>query len=317
MPMPVEPMYYATPMGSSRPGGLAGMAIVSILIGSFSILLSIFGLLIAPTARALTAVPAPATPGGGAAVYSGPTGFEDDESEEAPITIPDRMTPPQRQVIAAALQRRQGFSPRRAHMLDLLLAKGGDEIFSFDAAGMTPQNVIGAVSNAGEFQTTGDRPGNTFFVFETGRLELADDHAVFAPTHGDAIRVYESADAPKAAAPATTAPMLFMPPPPPPPPPGWMMGYGIAVLGNVLAAVWLVICAVLVLRRSPLGRRCHLIYAAAKILTSIALALTIAELFNPTAGLVVGLVGIVYPLIVLVVFNTPGVRTYYAPAVTT
>jgi hypothetical protein len=96
-----------------------------------------------------------------------------------------------------------------------------------------------------------------------------------------------------------------------------MMGYGIAVLGNVLAAVWLVICAVLVLRRSPLGRRCHLIYAAAKILTSIALALTIAELFNPTVGLVVGLVGIVYPLIVLVVFNTPGVRTYYAPAVTT
>jgi hypothetical protein len=316
MPMPVEPMYYATPMGSSRPGGLGGMAIVSILIGSFSILISIFGLLIAPSARTLTAVaaPAPATPGG-AAVYSGPTGFEH-EPEEAPIVVPDRMTPPQRQVIAAALQRRQTFSAQRAHVLDLLLAKGGDEIFSFDAAGMTPQNILGAVSNAGEFRTTGDRPGNTYFVFETGRLELADDHAVFAPTQGDAIRVYESPDAPKAAAPAAPATIVYTPPPPPPPPPGWMMGYGIAVLGNVLAGVWLVICAVLVLRRSPLGRRCHLIYAAAKIVTSIALALTIAELFSPTFGLVVGLVGIAYPLIVLLVFNTPGVRTYYGTGVT-
>jgi hypothetical protein len=307
IPIRVEAIDFATPRAATRPGVLSAVGIMSIILASTSLLFSGGAVFVVMIDNAIRSS-APAMAG----AYS-TTSYTIVEPAGPAVVIPDRMTPAARQIVISTLQRRQDLSEKRAHQLDLLLIKGGDGMFTFADDAMTPQNVLSSVTNSGQLPGFGGEPGNTFFVLTTGRIELADDHAVFSPTRGEPVRVYESPEAAAAAAapPPSTMPAFTLPAMPPPASKPLLLGYATVMLVNAVLAVVLFVGGILILRDSRSGRRFHLTYAIAKLLITVGIGITMTMLYTAATGILFSIGGVLYPVALLLVFWTPEVRRYY------
>lgn len=320
-PMRVEPLSYHTPMGTARPGILTALGIVSICIGAFSILANCGGMISAwamtrpgMLAAMATPMPAPTTAPGAA--------------------NPDSMSAAERQQVIRTFSQLTPLTPPRQQMLDQLLVEAGGAMFSFSLSSVSPATIRVAVTESGRLPSAGQRPGNDYFVLALGRVEIADDHAVFRPRTGEAIRV----QAGEALAVEETAP-------PPAPPLGPVIapaGAGalrdvflltfFEALFSMLMAVLLLVCGILVLMNSVRGRRWHRIWAYIKIpaavLGSVIYWIQMTQTMNsfvltPAAParafstiMAVGAfiqfaIILSYPIAVLIVLRTRAVREFY------
>ena len=236
-----------------------------------------------------------------------------------------------RQIIVAGLTRRHALTEPRKQMLDELLAQAEQDMFMLSDDGTTPQIVTANVSQAGQLPGVGTRSGNDYFVIGMGRIELADDHAIFRPSDGgEPTRVYSPESAGATAPPAATPPVVA--------PPFAIKSVTInrgtvlpsivgAVLSELLAAM-LIIAGILVLRDSPSGRRVHVIWAAIKIPVAIYTALVYVLMMNsmfsqmafPAAMMstmaIAGAVlqaafALAYPITLLFVLRIRSIREYY------
>jgi hypothetical protein len=227
------------------------------------------------------------------------------------------------------------MSDERRQMLDQLLKEAGDGIFPFSEQNFTPARLAGSISASGHLPGVDEEhPGNTYFVLANGRIEVADDHAVFMPSRaGDmsTVRVYRKDDSAQAAAAANTAPpvtfKVFSAP-------AWVVrSFFLALLFNVLLAMLLLLAGILMLRDSRKARRLHLAFALLKF-GAIALAVYAnwhyvdaflaamsqagagANAAGPLLAMVSAgpaAIACLYPLALLIALNTRSVRAYYQP----
>ena len=234
-------------------------------------------------------------------------------------------------------------------MLDKLLAECGQDVLPFDPAGLTPQKVAGIVNDSGELPGVAGKRGNTYYVVSTGRIEVADTHAVFSPTRGEKIRVAADEIEIDPAMPPAGAPAA-------PPTVGgtvtttvtpwgtsatsaatmrtYMITNGIGTLVNFVLALLLMTAGIMVLMNSQRGRRMHLIWAWLKLPAAIGLALVnwlimkdtmsaLATSGTPlpaimtsmfaTFSVVIGLVlACAYPVVLLFVMRSKTINDYYS-----
>src|SRR5262249_15956976 len=109
---------------------------------------------------------------------------------QQPIRM-ERMPLARRTAVIATFEQVQTLSQPRPEMFDQLLCDIGDDLFPFSAEQMNSQRIRGVITKSGQYPAAGATPGNDYFVLTTGRIELADDHALFSPTSGEATsRVY-------------------------------------------------------------------------------------------------------------------------------
>jgi hypothetical protein len=206
-------------------------------------------------------------------------------------------------------------------------------MFVFSEANFTEASIASSISHAGQLPGTDIGPGNSYFVLPTGRVELADDHAVFSPTRGRAVRVYRdpraqsgSAGQPtsQAAFPTTTftfnAPLRR-----------FRLFNGILAIVHLLLAGILLVAGILVLRGHGVSRKLHLWWAVLKIPTAIGAGIVSGIMMRSMmaasgapampVGVFVGVISVaglgvacIYPIALLIVMNTSAVKQFYKSA---
>jgi hypothetical protein len=196
MPPPQLPgsyLPYGQNFGSNRPGILTAVGVISIIVAAMSIIYSLimgvtgFGMLVASSMSGAMSRARIST----SAVTVSPSGTS---SNADPMPVgPRGLERRPRQVVVMALTRVRPLPPQRQQMLEALLAQSGTDLFPFDptSPSITPQTIMNNVSESGRLPSASNgREGADFYILGGGRLEVYDDHAVFAPSDGrDTIRV--------------------------------------------------------------------------------------------------------------------------------
>lgn len=179
-PIPVVPLGYGTPVQSGRPGLVTTIGVMSIIIGTLSVLCS-FGLGIYSVIFFMigksNAVAGARGPVRATVVMTTPANQDDSDALDAGA----------RETVVAGLTRSTGpLSAPRQGMLDRLLAAHGRQIFKTPPRDLTQQAVAVSVSSSGRLPGTGGKSGADYFEVGEGRIEVYDDHAVFFPSNGQA-----------------------------------------------------------------------------------------------------------------------------------
>jgi hypothetical protein len=335
-PMRVERLMYQPPMDiARRPAILTAIGIISIVVSSLSL---ITGCITGFYGSILQAMPIPVMPttmpatSPTVSVYSGTGAYS---LPAQAIEQPELMKPGSRVMVIAAMNRLSPMSDQRQQMLDQLLKEAGDGIFPFSEQNFTSARLAGSISASGRLPGIDDEhPGNTYFVLANGRIEVADDHAVFMPSRaGDmsTVRVYRKDDSAQATAAANMPPpvtfKVFSAP-------AWVVrGFFLALLLNVLLAILLLVAGILTLRDSRKARPMHIAFALLKFV-AIAVAVyanwQFAEAFmrafaqnnvrantGPASAVLWAMpavFGSIYPLALLIALNLRSVRAYYQPS---
>jgi hypothetical protein len=320
---------------SRRPAILTAIGIISIVVASLSL---ITGCITGLYGAILRSMPIPVMPttmpatSPTVSVYGGPAAYSPAAQAGA---APELMKPNSRVMVIAAMNRLSPMSDERQQMLDQLLKEAGDGIFPFSEQNFTPARLAGSISASGRLPGADDEhPGNTYFVIANGRIEVADDHAVFMPSRaGDlsTVRVYRKDDSAQAAAANTPPPVTFKIFSAP----AWVVrGFFLSLLFNVLLAMLLMTAGILTLRDSRKARRLHLTFALLKFgaialavyaswhyadafLAAMSQAGAQANAAGPFLAMVSAApaaIACIYPLALLVALNTRSVRAYYRPA---
>ncbi|HMB94922.1 MAG TPA: hypothetical protein VKK61_02670, partial [Tepidisphaeraceae bacterium] len=257
---------------------------------------------------------------------------------QPPIPIPppvqlERINSQQRRVVMNALSGQLQLSQARQAMLDKLLMQAGDQMFS--SSQLTEAMVSADVSQSGRLPGVNGEAGNDYFIITSGRIEIADDHAVFSPIRGDTVRVYSDPMATQSAVVTSTvtysATTMISPKFAPNAP---AMLYGIESLLHLLLALLLLVGGIVVLASTGRGRGLHLTYAWIKIPLAILTAITYVWMRNTSSGLwTVGPVTLmgtslivvwsileafaacIYPVALLLVMRSATARDYYTQTV--
>jgi hypothetical protein len=257
-PMRVESISYQSPV-PGRPGILTAVGVMSIVVASLS--------MIGSCASVVNTIAMQIIPGGRFVPTTSPTTLP------APVTITTATAMPmeQRQIVVATFNSQITLSPQRQEMLDKLLAQAGADMFY--GSEISTENVKKNISESGQLPGANGEAGNDYFIISTGRIELTDDHAVYSPTHGESVRVYNNASDDPTTTPSPSTSTL----------PtamafstasvssnrGVAIFYGATALISLGLAIFLLIAGILMLRNSRRSRRMHLIYAWLKIPTVI------------------------------------------------
>ncbi len=328
----------ALPFGSQyderrRPGILTAVGVISIVIASFGLLAAagglvqtfIMGTVLSRVARGMTYVPSPTT-------SPDPTGSTSGAAIDESVA---GMSASNRAMVLAEINKRRPLPQPRQEMLEKLLADVGEDAFPFAQSNYTPERIAGSISDAGKLPSADAQDdGNHYFVLANGRIEVADDHAVFMPSRrgGQAVRVYRAMGNTAAAPPApATMPFTL----PTFSKRSLTLSYTSGLL-DLVCAVYLMFIGIVVLRDAKAGRVMHLAYAVLKMLL-VALAVYASWHWytdqskavlgggTPMPGTTPGapswtvgvqatiwtLPGVIYPLALLIVLNLPFVRAYY------
>lgn len=321
-PIPIEPLGYYRPVGPGRPGILVAVGVLSIIFGAFGALTGCFSVF-STFVFSQVPIPVPVPPS-----TSGPAVFEDYSRSAL-----DRMAPEKRTAVINVLSRSEPLPEVRRQLLDRLLARAGDDIFTLSDANIDEARILTSLNASGRVADPQGR-GSNYFIVANGRIEISDTDAVFMPQRqGPTIRVLSEdeiieqtvtagSSARRRLAPTTlqftTGPRASFA----------MMATNVgAAAANMLLAIYLLVIGIMVVSNSPRGRRLHLIYAYLKlplaIITAIASALMMQQLFAGTGagiamnvGMSVSLIvnmlfACMYPIAVLIVMNTRTVRRYY------
>lgn len=343
-PIPAESLPYGTPI-ARRPGLLTAIGIMSIIVGSLTVLstavqgvqtLVMFAY--AQTSATMTrintqmasAAQVAATP-----VPASEDGFADVDERETVLT---------------GLTRARVLPPERRRQLDALLLDGGKEMFLLRGPQLTAQAIQSNVSDSGrKFADDGD--GAEFYIVGQGEIEVYDDHAVFYPSDGGEMisasaevseepAVEPEADGSGIASSSveTTSSIAITPTPGPTTMPAAPAAgprinkpaLAVLMIERLLSlglAVYLFVIGILVLRQSPRGRRLHHVYAFAKIPLALVggwatwkLWMSFFSGFGPgsiatawTPWIVaVTVLACAYPIALLIVLRSRTVREYYA-----
>jgi hypothetical protein len=93
---------------------------------------------------------------------------------------------------------------------------------------------------------------------------------------------------------------------------------------SALVAIYLLVISILVLRQTPIGRRLFAIYAAAKLICGVLAIVAFVQILNAlgphflrgpiTTALVFSVMGLIFPIAVLITLTSRGVRDYYQTA---
>jgi hypothetical protein len=249
----------------------------------------------------------------------------------------ERMPRPRRQAVVATFDQINSISAPRREMFDQLLADVGDDMFPFSSDQTNSQRLRSIVTKSGEYPGTGGTTGNSYFVLTTGRIELADDHALFSPSSGGGtVRVYrDRSNAGTTGTPGqsttlpATLPIMFGAAKTPSP----IASYVVAMAANLVIAGFLLVSGIVVFTRSRRPRRLHLIYAALKIPLAIcagivAMQMTAwwmsmirvsggppmpnASILGIFSGGMTTVLACIYPVALLIVMNVRSVKDFYA-----
>jgi hypothetical protein len=197
---------YSPPAPVGRPGVLTAIGVVSIIVASLSMLASFgvggFGLISrrivqmqrvqAAAATASARVAAQSQGPGGAT--AGPTilGAPDPAATSAePEVGPNGMEPPDRRVVATALQQVESLTPDQLRQLDQILATAGHQILpaGSNTSGLTVRDVRFAINDHGTLLSDDPKdPEPVHFDFGTGQLQLHADRALFRAADRSIVR---------------------------------------------------------------------------------------------------------------------------------
>jgi hypothetical protein len=327
---------YGTPVPPrlpSRPGILTALGVVSIVLACLMVVSNcgsiISVMVLTATTRAMNLVMTSAAAAQAQAA-------RDAQNADGAGVKPRGLSEQQQAIVVAGLSRVHPLSPSRAKILRKLLAEDGQDMFPMDASHLTPGTVAAGVSQSGQLPGVGNKLGNDYYVIGNGRMELADDHAVFAPTDGgEVVRVYDGTmtiavdeqDIQPAGAAVTTMPTTM---PAINAPTISNRAIMLSVLDAVVScilAIFLFICGLFVLRDSMAARRMHIGWAIVKTalaaLGGFSVWMMISDLASNNPGgadmlmaammsVLAVAVALIYPIAVLIVMNARSVRDYYS-----
>jgi hypothetical protein len=90
-----------------------------------------------------------------------------------------------RSIVITGLSQLRRLSPARRKQVDELLAENGKDVLDLSGPSLTAERVAANVSDNGRLPSAnGSDDGPDYFTLGQGRLEVADDHAVFFPSDG-------------------------------------------------------------------------------------------------------------------------------------
>jgi hypothetical protein len=249
--------------------------------------------------------------------------------------------------IVSVLQRKRSLSERQVNQLMALLNQSGKRIFPFDAKAITPELIRNNITESGSLPGVGSSGGSTWFVVGTGRIEIYDDHAVFR-ADGSSSVVSVKAEAPDDTSPPGVPPGPVLAPRtvrgravatpvvmPAPVIPKVSVPVAVTTIVenglSMLLSIFLLIAGIMVLRDSRSAARLHWIYIVLKI-PLVLLSSVLGYLFwqsfiqstspaGPSMPMPFYLVmaffsaaiALAYPLGLIFVLMSRGVRRYYGP----
>lgn len=184
-PVPVQPIMYSTPV-ANRPGIITAIGVISIVVGSL-------GLMFNGMAGLQAFVMVMVSQVGKAAVTMQQA--KTVAATETPAKPADPLSMPteDRQTVVRGLAMHRAISKPRREQLDALLLKSGRQIFRLRGSDLTVEVVKQNVTESGTLPDAKGGEGSDFFIVGEGRIELADDHAKFAPGNGaEIVRVNAS-----------------------------------------------------------------------------------------------------------------------------
>lgn len=185
-PVPVQPIVYSAPV-SNRPGLITAIGVVSIVIGSLGLMFNgIAGLQAFVMVMVSQATKAAAT---------AQQARQNATAGPVPVKPADPLSMPSgdRQTVVRGLSSHRPIGPDRRDELDALLAKCGRQIFRLRGSDLTVEVVRRNVTDSGPLPDAKGGADLDFFIVGEGRIELADDHAKFAPDNGaEIVRVSAS-----------------------------------------------------------------------------------------------------------------------------
>jgi hypothetical protein len=178
-PVPVQPIMYTTP-ASNRPGLITAIGVVSIVVGSLGLMfngiagLQAFVMMMVSNASKAAATAQQAKTVAATAAPPKPVD---------PLSMPSE----DRQTVLRGLAMHRAISKPRREQLDALLLKCGRQIFRLRGSDLTVEVVRQNVNESDQLPDAKGGEGPDFFIVGEGRIELADDHAKFAPGNGGEI----------------------------------------------------------------------------------------------------------------------------------
>ena len=279
-----------------RPGIITTIGIISIVVGSLGIigggLSALYGglfYIMAQTTAAIASLPAPTAV---------PVSVPDNPilTADEPVVTGERGSDaPKRQIMIDTLATLRPLNDAHRKQLEALFALSGQDIFPDTAKGLTVADVLRDVSDSGQliatFQPTpaasSAADGSEYFVIATGRIEVADDSAVFEPRDAAqqpvrvARKLQSAVNQTAINVPTTTETFVYHANSTTTAPMPTFFGSGTSgtrgkmsgttvtlVVGeavlSTLLSIYLLIIGILVFRQNPLGRKLHLIYAVLK-----------------------------------------------------
>ncbi len=279
-PMPVETLpplpegYMEGTWGRTirRPGIVTAVGIISIVVGSLGIfggglssLYSAIFYMVGQTTQAMANAAAMAPPAQVAAAPSAPA-FTPIETEDDGVESNIRSS------IIEGLRSARPINANREQQLEALLAKDGKFIVPLSEKGVSSLAVSQSIGSRGRLPAmNGQGEGADYFELPTGRIEVDDDRALFAPND-------HSQEVVRVNRPIPGHTLTVTPPPQPVQQPvampfnrmgpingataGVCIGEGAL---SLLLSVYLLIIGILVLRDNRRGRRLHAIYIVLKI----------------------------------------------------
>ncbi len=175
-PVPVQSIAYSTPV-NQRPGLITAIGVISIVVGSFSLLFNgIAGLQAVGMVMISGMTQAAATARQAASVAA---------AAPAPAPLDTLSMPSEdRQTVLRGLAMHRAITKPRRDQLDALLATSGRQIFRLSGSDLTVSVVQQNVTDSGQLPDAKGGEGPDFFIVGEGRIELADDHAKFVPEDG-------------------------------------------------------------------------------------------------------------------------------------
>jgi hypothetical protein len=183
-PVPALPLGYAYDDSSQRPGIITAIGVISIIVGSLSIvgsgLSGLYGfgmMMVAQVSQAMATAsanaPAPAATG----PATSPTM---DAGVEPPVDPAMGLDADARGVIVNVVAGLSNLNADRQKQLDTLLAYRGARVFAFANQPVTVKGVQARITKYGTMPSPdASKPGADFFLTAWGTVEIYDDHAVF------------------------------------------------------------------------------------------------------------------------------------------
>lgn len=352
-PMPVQPVSYLSPYtAGGRPGVLTAVGVTSIVVACFTLVGSLFfGLMafgfamiaakpaaFAPPPTVVQPMTAPPVVSGGL-ILAPEDGFQGSEVD----------------VIVHSMNAKRSMNEARGKQLNVLITQAGKKIFPFEIGQITPQLVRSNITESGSIPGMGSGTGSNYYITGTGRVEVYDDHAIFRPDGSmDVVSVSAAknddgtVDDPSSANPQSAGGGVIPPTGKPAAktrtatgtpvmgPPKISLGItGTMMAENILSAllaIYLGIIGIMVLRDSRSGGKLHWIYIWLKIPLVIVAAVAGAMFWhdlaaatspgNPTAvpmfvvsALMGAAMALAYPVALMFVLKSRGVKNYYSPVV--